>query len=116
MTKSPEPLAPEKLFTRCDPAEFSFKTTAELEPLDGILGQERAVQAIRFGIGMRHNDYNLFVLGDEGVGKYTLVRRFVGEQAAKQPIPSDWCYIHNFVEPHRPHALALPPSRARALK
>jgi lon-related putative ATP-dependent protease len=116
MTNPSEPLAPEKLFTRCDPAEFSFKTTAELEPLDGILGQERAVQAIRFGIGMRHNDYNLFVLGDEGVGKYTLVRRFVGEQAAKQPIPSDWCYIHNFVEPHRPHALALPPGRSRALK
>ncbi len=110
------PLPAEKLYTPCEPSQFSFKTTAELEPLDGVLGQERAVEAIRFAIGMRHDDYNLFVLGAEGVGKYSLVRRFIEEQTVKEPVPNDWCYINNFLEPHRPHAIELPSGRGQVLK
>lgn len=104
----PVPLSPEALNRRCDPAQFSFKTTAELAPLDRILGQDRAVAAVQFGIGIRQEGYNLFAIGPSGTGKHNMVRRFVTEQAAKEPTPPDLCYVYNFKEPHRPRALILP--------
>ena len=65
------PLPADALYRRCDPAKFSFATTDELESLDDILGQARAVEAVTFGIGMRRQGYNLFLLGPAGVGKQT---------------------------------------------
>ncbi len=116
MSTPPKALSADRLFTPCDPAEFSFKTTAELEPLNEFVGQDRAVEAVRFGIGMRHKGYNLYVLGEEGVGKRSLVRRFLEQTAVEQPVPNDWCYVNNFTEPHRPKALELPPGKGRPLK
>jgi lon-related putative ATP-dependent protease len=107
-----KPLNPELLRTRCDPDQFSFKTTAELEPLSGNLGQERAIEALRFGVGIRHEGYNLFAYGPSGTGKSTLVRRYAEEHARRQPAPDDWCYINNFSDPRNPHSLRLPPGRA----
>ncbi len=75
----------------------------------GVVGQERAVQALRFGIGMRRHGYNLFAIGPPGVGKQTLLRQFLGDQAARQTVPADWCYVHDFANPGRPRALELPP-------
>jgi len=103
-----EPLKPEALCTRCDPGQFSFKTTAELEELGEVIGQARAVEALHFGIGIRRNGYNLFVLGHSGTGKHRIVRQFLDDRAAQDAVPSDWCYINNFEEAHKPRVLQLP--------
>jgi len=96
---------------RCDPARFAFKTSAELPPLDTFLGQERAVEAVHFGIGMRQAGYNMFALGPSGTGKQSVLHRFIAERAAAAATPPDLCYVHNFDEPHRPKALILPCGR-----
>lgn len=101
-------LTPARLNTRTDPASFAFTTTAELEPISDIIGQERAVSAVEFGIGIRRPGYNIFALGSPGTGKHTVVRDYLTEQATGDPPPSDWCYVYNFQESHRPIALELP--------
>ncbi|HXH11508.1 MAG TPA: ATP-binding protein [Alphaproteobacteria bacterium] len=107
--ESVTPLEPAALYRRCDVTQFSFRTTDDLPDLNQVIGQERAVDAVRFGIGIRREGYNLFALGPEGTGKYTVVRQFLEQNAAAQPTPSDWCYVHNFAEAGKPRALRLPP-------
>src|SRR5512143_3723225 len=81
------PLPAAALRRRCDPARFTFQTTAELEPLDGIMGQARAVEAVQFGLAMRRQGYNLFVLGPPGTGKRTVVQHFTRRQADAETPP-----------------------------
>jgi len=76
---------------------------------------DRAVAAVRFAIGMKHHGFNLFAMGPEGTGKYSLIRRFLELRAASEPVPDDWGYVNNFDDPHRPRALRLPPGRAAPL-
>jgi lon-related putative ATP-dependent protease len=102
-----EPLKPEQLYNSCDPAQFDFDTTADLPELQEILGQPRAVEALRFGIGIRQRGYNIFALGPEGIGKHTIVERFFREQAQSEPSPSDWCYVNNFRQSFRPKVIQL---------
>jgi lon-related putative ATP-dependent protease len=121
VTQTPIPTAPdflpaEALYRRCDPAQLPFATTDDLTPLEEPLGQDRAVAAVRFAIGMRQPGYNLFALGPEGTGKITLVRQFLEHAAAAQPAPDDWVYVHRFGESHRPRALRLPPGKGPDLK
>ncbi len=75
MAKLPAALTGDVLRRCCDPSKFSFKTTSDLDALEDSVGQERAVEAVRFGVGMRHEGYNLFAFGPPGTGKYSLVRR-----------------------------------------
>jgi predicted ATP-dependent protease len=103
-----EELGPSQLRRRSDPGQFTFRTTAELPDTSLVLGQDRAVAAIRFGIGVRRKGYNLFALGAPGTGKHMVVQRLLEEVAASEPDTCDWCYVHNFEQPHRPSALALP--------
>src|SRR5262245_51508552 len=103
-----QPLAVAALYRRCDPEQFTFETTADLEDLSTVIGQTRAVEAVHFGIGISHEGYNLFALGPEGTGKYNVVRAYLERRAAAQPPPSDWCYVNNFSEAYKPHALRLP--------
>ncbi len=110
-----EPLSPEFLCQRCDAAALPFKTTAELEEPEGFLGQERALEALRFGVGMARDGYNVFALGPPGLGKHTVVRRIIADTAATEPVPTDWCYVNNFAEARRPSALELPPGLATVL-
>ena len=105
---SHRPLSLDRLYTVCDPKQFDFKTTADLDPLDEFIGQDRAVESVRFAIGMEREGYNLFAFGPQGTGKSSLVRKFLEIKSKEQPIPDDWCYIHNFHEPHKPKALRLP--------
>lgn len=104
-----------ELCKHCDPAQFSFSTTAELEELTDIIGQERAVSAVKFGISIRREGYNLYVLGPHSTGKFSAVRQFLEQQAVGEPTPSDWCYVNNFDQPHRPRALQLPAGRGSTL-
>jgi lon-related putative ATP-dependent protease len=105
-------LSPEELCRRCDATRLPFRTTAELEDLDLPLGQDRAAEALRFGTAIRRDGYNVFALGPPGVGKESLVFRVVGRRAAGEKTPSDWCYLYNFEDRHRPRAVELPPGRA----
>ena len=110
------PLRPEDLYRRCDPVQFAFDTTADLQPSEDFLGQERAIGALRFGMGMRHKGYNLFALGPAGTGKFALVHRQLAARAPSEQVPPDWCYVFNFSDAHQPLALRLPPGKGGALK
>ncbi|NKN32505.1 Lon protease family protein [Marichromatium bheemlicum] len=100
---------------RCDPATLAFTTTAELEGLDGFVGQDRALEAIRFAIDIRHPGYNLYAIGPAGSGKSALVLSELRHRAATTAPAHDWCYVHNFDHPHRPRALRLAPGQASRL-
>lgn len=108
----PQSLPPDKLYRVFDPSLLPFETTAELADGLEIIGQQRAVDAIRFGIGINRHGYNLFALGPNGVGRRTTVNRFLTQRAAAEPTPDDWVYVYNFERPHKPHAHRLPPGRA----
>ncbi len=110
------PLDVQSLCWRCDPNQFSFQTTDELPDCDEILGQARALDAVEFGIGIRHDGYNLFVLGPSGTGKRTVVRQFLQRRAADEAVPPDWCYVQNFDRSHQPKALQLPAGRGKQLQ
>ncbi len=90
-----------------DPGQLGFKDTSELEPLTDIIGQERAVEALEFGLSMKSPGFNLYVSGPIGTGKGTLVRQMVQRMALAAPAPPDWCYVNNFQDPSRPISLAL---------
>jgi lon-related putative ATP-dependent protease len=109
-------LKPEELRATCDPATLPFRSTAELAPLRGLIGQERALDATTFGIGMTRAGYNFFVLGLPATGKATSMRRLLDAAAAESSTPSDWCYVHNFADPYRPCALEVPAGRGRQLR
>jgi lon-related putative ATP-dependent protease len=100
----------------CDPTQFDFETTEELEPLAHMIGQERAVGAIRFGMGIQRDGYNLYALGPSGTGKRTTISQFLEAKAAEEPVPSDWCYVNNFEDTHRPNTLELPPGKGLELR
>lgn len=104
-------LSVKELHRSCLPADIPFDTTADPSAAGTagqVVGQDRAVEALRFGIGIQHHGYNLFAVGPPGVGKQTLLRQFLREQAAQKEAPSDWCYVHDFADPERPRALELP--------
>jgi len=106
------------LYQRCDVTQFDFDTTADLESLpdtDGIIGQPRAVEAVQFGLGMPQTGYNIFALGPAGTGKQSLVQQFFEQEAKSKGAPSDWCYVNNFEQSHKPRALNLPPGKGNAL-
>ena len=109
-------LRPAELRAVCNPATLQFRSTAELAPPDGMIGQDRAVAATAFGIAMRRAGYNLFVVGPPRTGKATTMRRVLDRQAAEEPAPSDWCYVHNFADPYRPIVLEVPAGRGRELR
>ncbi len=109
------PLGAEALYRRCDPGQFDFETTADLPEQAEMIGQTRAVEAIQFGMGIEREGYNLFALGPSGTGKRTLVGEFFRQRAASEPVPSDWCYVHDFGQPHQPNALCLPAGKGREL-
>ena len=112
----PEPLGPEQLYTRCDFPTTAFDTTDALEDLPGMLGQARAAEAVDFGLAIRAEGFNLFVMGPVGTGKRTLVMEMVHKAAAANPAPADWVYVNNFAQPHKPKAISLPTGRGKALK
>ena len=113
---TPLPLQPQQLHHSCDPEQFGFQTTADLEDLTEIIGQMRAMDAVRFGAGIRHDGYNLFVLGPSGMGKHSMVQQFLEKKAGGEHGPDDWCYLNNFAQPHKPQALRLPSGRGEELR
>jgi len=109
-------LAVENLYHSCDLSQLPFKTTADIEDDCEHLGQERAMDALKFGIGMKHDGYNLFVLGSTGLGKNTTVKKLLAKESVTAEAPSDWCYINNFSQHHKPLMLKLPAGYGRQLQ
>ncbi|KAB2850910.1 MAG: AAA family ATPase [Hyphomicrobiaceae bacterium] len=107
------PLA--ELRCKIDASALGFASTDDLEPIYGLIGQDRALNAIRFGTDMRAHDFNLFVLGPPASGKSTAVRAYLATKVAKAPAPFDWVYVNNFEDRNRPRAVRLPCGRARGL-
>ena len=110
------PLGPDKLYHSCNLEQLPFDTTAELEPLAETIGQERVLESIKFGVGMPHEGYNLYVMGSPGLGRHTVVHKELESKAKEEAVPSDWCYVANFQHPHNPSAMKLPAGLGRMLK
>jgi len=109
-------LPAEALYHPCDPARFPFETTNELENPEGVVGQRRALEALEFGAGMQSRGFNIYVLGPNGVGKKTVVRKFLEESAREMPVPPDWCHVHNFEDSNLPRLLRLEPGQGNACR
>ena len=101
---------------RCDPQVFSFETTAELAAEEIMVGQERAVRALDFGLSVPQAAYNVFVTGPVGTGRTTYTHKKVKDLAAARPTPPDWCYVYNFQHPDQPMAVSLPPGWGARLR
>ncbi|MDH5713428.1 MAG: AAA family ATPase [Candidatus Bathyarchaeota archaeon] len=106
----------EKLRLECDPKLIRCETTEEMAILEEIVGQERAVRALKFGLDIKERGFNIYVAGLPGSGRTTAVRDFLEEMAKGKPVPSDWCYVNNFVDPFVPRAIKLPPGRGKEVQ
>ena len=112
---TPKALTPEALKCLCDANQFNFKTTKEIDPLTDVIGQQRAVQAIEFGLNMDAPGYHIFVTGLPGTGKSTIVQDIVGKHASQLEPASGWCLVNNFDDEYRPIPIETPSGRAVAL-
>jgi predicted ATP-dependent protease len=107
-------VSPDRLRRRADHTRLPA-TTADVPPLEGTIGQPRALDALAFGLEIRAPGYNLFVAGPAGSGRERTVQDFLRRFAPTQPVPSDWVYVYNFAQPDQPNAIRLPPGRGRTL-
>lgn len=106
----------EKLRNVCDADFMHCESTKNLIPLSEIVGQERAVRALKFGLGIKDHGFNIYVAGYPGTGRKTAVRGFVEVQAKAQPQPPDWCYVNNFSNQYEPKAIQLPPGKGKEFR
>src|SRR4030066_2139432 len=109
-------LSAEKIGQVCDASFMRCETTEGLSPLREIIGQERAVRAMKFGIGIREHGFNIYVAGWPGTGRTTAVKNFVEEIARVEPVPPDWCYVNNFSNQYEPKAIQLPSGKGQAFQ
>ena len=112
----PVGLPASRLRPECDPKTLGFKTTATLKSPAGLVGQDRAIDAIKLSAEIAQKGFNLYVLGREGTGRHTAVSQLLSDAAASRPVPCDWVYVNNFDAPHKPHAMMLQPGLAASLK
>ncbi|MEG0221457.1 MAG: AAA family ATPase [Clostridia bacterium] len=94
---------------------LKFKTTAELEPYDGIIGQERAINAVKTAVTIPQKGFNLYLSGDVGMGKTAYALNIINKVAKKQKAPNDYCYIYNFENANEPVAISLPAGMGKEL-
>ena len=106
----------EHLAPFCDPSTLGFKTTAEVDPLQGTIGQERAISALEMGLEIQAPGFNVFVSGTPGTGRSSALRSYLDRIAPSRPNPPDWGYVHNFQEPTQPVSISLPCGMMRELR
>jgi predicted ATP-dependent protease len=116
MPITPRELTADELRRICCTDDMPFQSTAELEELTDIIGQERATRAIEFGLDIPYYGYNIYALGPAGAGKTTTMTQYLARKAATRPVPNDWGYVNNFAIPDEPHALRLPPGGGIAVR
>ncbi len=107
---------PAALYTPCKLDGLAFETTSDLETIELVAGQARAIDAVKLGVGTRGDGFNMFALGPTGMGKLGVIEHILKQHAAGEPMPPDWCYINNFKQPDKPCALELPPGRGSMLQ
>src|SRR4026207_2034607 len=112
-----------KLSWHCDLSYLPFTCTAEMTPLEDFIGQDRAIRAIQFGLGVNKPGFNIFVTGLTGTGKTSIVKAFLKKAMAERaPIdanaesPADWCYVYNFTDADRPQIIKMRRGWGRVLK
>ncbi|SDX19942.1 Lon protease family protein [Marinobacter mobilis] len=106
----------QRLYKACVLKEFPFRTTRQLEPLAEIVGQNRAQEAVRFALAMPHGGYNVYAVGRNGLGKRTMMLRYLEHHVDTRQQAHDWCYVANFEEPRIPKVLKLPAGRGNQLR
>ncbi len=106
----------EQLYKTCDPGALGGADSSRIPKLNTIVGQERAVRAFRFGLGIKETGFNIYVSGRSGTGRITAIQRFLEEIAATEPTPSDACYVNNFRDPYHPRVLFLPAGQAATFR
>ncbi|MBR2289801.1 MAG: AAA family ATPase [Clostridia bacterium] len=107
-------LTPRDLKDVCNPNQFKFETTKELEETTNLIfGQARAMKALNFGLDMDIHGYNIYVEGTSGIGKTVHTKRTLDARAAKDKVPQDWCYIYNFDNPNVPLAVSFPAGQGK---
>lgn len=114
--KKPKELKPEDLRWKCNPDVFEFTSTLDIEPIEGILGQERALKALKLGVELRSPGYNIFIAGLSGSGKATSVKQMLEIIGSSCPELYDYAYVHNFQDPDRPTLLTFSKGKAKFFK
>ena len=109
-------LKPEELRWKCDPNIFKFESTEDIEPIEGILGQERALKAIRLGVDMRSPGYNIYIAGLSGSGKATTVKQMLQKISANCPPLYDYAYVNNFKDADQPLLLKFAKGKAKEFR
>lgn len=109
-------LKPEELRWQCDPDIFEFDSTESLEPIEGIMGQERALKALRLGVDLRAPGYNIYIAGLSGTGKMTTVKQMLESVSSNQAILYDYAYVNNFKDTDRPILLRFDVGKAKLFK
>jgi lon-related putative ATP-dependent protease len=107
-------LSPKEIRVECEPLEC--RTSGELAPLEGVIGQDRALRALNLGLGIGEKGFNVYVAGPPGTGKTTAVRNFLEAIAKKRPASPDWCYVNNFHNSYEPLCIQLPTGRAKTFR
>lgn len=110
------PLSPKQLRRSYDPATLNIEKLSQTAPPKAIIGQERAVKALQFGLGNKTAGFNVYISGYEGEGKIDAVLHFLRDLAHDETAPDDWCYVNNFSEPYYPKRLRLPQGQSRVFK
>ncbi|MGV3278996.1 Lon protease family protein [Rickettsiales bacterium LUAb2] len=113
MTKK---LTVDDIYKKCDPNIFNAESTNDIKACDGIIGQERASEALTLAVGVNHSSYNVFALGTGGIGKKRLIRNFLNKVSQNSNSSKDYCYVHNFSTPEKPIYLELNQGEAKLLK
>src|SRR5881628_2314052 len=109
-------LPPENLRVEFPADALECETSEELGAVEGIIGQDRALQALRFGLEMKGKGFNVYAAGQRGTGKNTAVRQYLLAASKTRPVPPDWCYVNTFRNPYAPRAMSLPSGTAKAFK
>ena len=116
MRKSNE-LAPKDLKDVCNPSQFKFETTKEIDDTTNLIfGQARAIKALNFGLDIDIHGYNIYVEGTTGIGKTVYTKKTLVARASKEKAPSDWCYIYNFDNPNEPLAINFPAGQGKVFQ
>ncbi|MEO8401101.1 MAG: ATP-binding protein [Gammaproteobacteria bacterium] len=112
MRKKIKPLSYQSLRMKLKSSQLNFTEINKIKSFHAVVGQERAIEALNFGIGIKSDGYNIFAMGPSGIGKRSLISRILTADAKKKSAPCDWCYIYNFDTPQKPIAISLPAGKA----
>ncbi len=105
-----------EVYKKCDLSNLGFKNTDEIGGCDQLIGQDRAVRALNFGLGMNNRGYHIYIAGKSGVGKSTSVKHMLETISKDKPQPFDWCYVYNFIDPTEPKVFTLPTGTGKLFK